>query len=79
MIQLQGVTKVYSNGAVGLNNVSITIEKGEFVFITGNSGSGKSTFLKMLYKEVDPDHGKIIINNRDITKLKKRQIPYLRR
>lgn len=39
MIQLQGVSKVYSNGAVGLNNVSLTIEKGEFVFITGNSGS----------------------------------------
>ena len=79
MIELHGVTKVYSNGAVGLNNVSLRIEKGEFVFITGNSGSGKSTFLKMLYKEVEPDHGKIIINNKDITKMKKRQIPYLRR
>lgn len=79
MIQLQGVTKIYSNGAIGLDNISLTIEKGEFVFITGNSGSGKSTFLKTLYKEVDPDRGKIIINNRDITKLKKRQVPYLRR
>lgn len=79
MIQLQGVSKVYSNGAVGLNNVSLTIEKGEFVFITGNSGSGKSTFLKLLFKEIDPDHGKIIINNKDISKLKRRQIPYLRR
>lgn len=79
MIELHGVTKVYSNGAVGLNNVSLRIEKGEFVFITGNSGSGKSTFLKMLYKEVEPDHGKIIINRKDITKMKKKQIPYLRR
>lgn len=79
MIQLQGVTKVYSNGAIGLNRVSLSIEKGEFVFITGNSGSGKSTFLKLLYKEIDPDHGKIVINNRDITKMKRRQIPYLRR
>ena len=79
MIQLQGVSKVYPNGAIGLNNVSLTIEKGEFVFITGNSGSGKSTFLKLLFKEIDPDHGKIIINNRDVTKLKRGQIPYLRR
>ena len=76
MIELHGVSKVYSNGAIGLNNVNLKIEKGEFVFITGNSGSGKSTFLKMLYKAVEPDHGKIIINNKDITKMKKRQIPY---
>lgn len=79
MIQLQGVSKVYSNGAMGLNNVSLNIEKGEFVFITGNSGSGKSTFLKLLYKEIDPDRGKIVINHKDITKMKRRQIPYLRR
>lgn len=79
MIQLQGVSKVYSNGAVGLNNVSLNIERGEFVFITGNSGSGKSTLLKMLYKEVDPDHGKITINKRNVTKMKRKQIPYLRR
>lgn len=79
MIHLQNVSKVYSNGAVGLNDVSLTIEKGEFVFITGNSGSGKSTFLKLLLKEIEPDHGKIIINNKEITKLKRKQIPYLRR
>ena len=76
MIELHGVTKVYSNGAVGLNNVSLRIEKGEFVFITGNSGSGKSTFLKMLYKEVEPDHGKIIINNKDII-LKMKKVRFL--
>lgn len=79
MIHLQNVSKVYSNGAVGLNNVSLSIEKGEFVFITGNSGSGKSTFLKLLLKEIEPDHGKIIINNKEITKLKRKQVPYLRR
>lgn len=79
MIHLQNVSKVYSNGAVGLRDVSLTIEKGEFVFITGNSGSGKSTFLKLLLKEIEPDHGKIIINNKEITKLKRKQVPYLRR
>ena len=79
MIELQNVSKVYSNGAIGLNNVSFHIQKGEFVFITGNSGSGKSTFLKLLFKEIDPNRGKIIINKRDITKLSRKQIPYLRR
>ena len=79
MIELQNVSKVYSNGAIGLNNVSLHIQKGEFVFITGNSGSGKSTFLKLLFKEIDPNRGKIIINKRDITKLSRKQIPYLRR
>lgn len=79
MIHLQNVSKVYSNGAVGLKDVSLSIEKGEFVFITGNSGSGKSTFLKLLLKEIEPDQGKIIINNKEITKLKRKQVPYLRR
>ncbi|MDF2876961.1 MAG: cell division ATP-binding protein FtsE [Clostridia bacterium] len=79
MIYLQHVSKTYSNGAIGLNSTNLSIEKGEFVFITGNSGSGKSTLLRLLLKEIEPSHGKIIINNRDITKLKRKQIPYLRR
>ncbi len=79
MIELRDVSKVYSNGAVGLDNVSLTLEKGEFVFLTGNSGSGKSSLLKLLFKEIEPDKGKIIVNKEDITKLKRRQIPYLRR
>lgn len=79
MIELRDVSKVYSNGAVGLDNVSLKIEKGEFVFLTGNSGSGKSSLLKLLFKEIEPDRGKIIVNQKDITKLKRRHIPYLRR
>ncbi|MFQ9696389.1 MAG: cell division ATP-binding protein FtsE [Zhenhengia sp.] len=55
------------------------MEKGEFVFITGNSGSGKSTLLKLMLKEIEPTHGKISINNKEITKLRRRQVPYLRR
>jgi len=79
MIYLQNVSKVYSNGAVGLSNISIGIEKGEFVFITGNSGSGKSTLLKLILKEIEPTQGKILVNNKDVTKLNRKQIPYLRR
>lgn len=79
MIYLNNVSKTYPNGTVGIKPTSLSIEKGEFVFITGNSGSGKSTLLKLMLKEIEPTHGKISINNREITKLKRKQIPYLRR
>jgi cell division transport system ATP-binding protein len=80
LITLENVTKVYEdNGAVALQNVSLNIDKGEFVFIVGSSGSGKSTFIKMLLKEVDPSSGSLIIDDMDITTLKRKEIPYLRR
>jgi cell division transport system ATP-binding protein len=80
MITLENVTKVYEdNGAVALQNVSLNIDKGEFVFVVGSSGSGKSTFIKMLLKEVDPTSGSLIIDDMDITTLKRKEIPYLRR
>ncbi|MGL4363570.1 MAG: cell division ATP-binding protein FtsE [Cellulosilyticaceae bacterium] len=79
MIYLNNVSKVYSNGTVGLKPTTLSIEKGEFVFITGNSGSGKSTLLKLMLKEVEPTQGKIIVNNKEITKLKRRQVPFFRR
>ena len=66
MIELHGVTKVYSNGAVGLNNVSLRIEKGEFVFITGNSGSGKSTLVQHLNGLIKASEGHIYYNGEDI-------------
>lgn len=76
---MENVTKVYENGAVGMRDTTLHINKGEFVFVVGSSGSGKSTFMRLLLKEVEPTSGKIIINGTDITKLKRRQIPYLRR
>ena len=79
MISLQNVTKIYENGSQALKNVSIDIEKGEFVFVVGSSGSGKSTLLKLLLKEVDPTSGRILINDEDIADITRKEIPYLRR
>ncbi|OOB79187.1 MAG: cell division ATP-binding protein FtsE [Epulopiscium sp. Nele67-Bin002] len=79
MIELTGVSKIYSNGAVGLHPTSLYISKGEFVFVTGNSGSGKSTLLKLILKEIPPCTGRISINSRDITTLVERKVPYHRR
>lgn len=79
MIKMENVTKVYENGAVGLRDFNLNINRGDFVFVVGSSGSGKSTFIRLLLKEVEPTDGKIIINGTDITTLKRRQIPYLRR
>ena len=79
MIKMENVTKVYENGAVGLRDFNLNINRGDFVFVVGSSGSGKYTFIRLLLKEVEPTDGKIIINGTDITTLKRRQIPYLRR
>jgi len=80
LITLEHVTKVYEdNGAIALKDVSLNIDKGEFVFVVGSSGSGKSTFIKMLLKEVDPTSGSLIIDGMDITTLKRKEVPYLRR
>ncbi|MBQ7463506.1 MAG: cell division ATP-binding protein FtsE [Lachnospiraceae bacterium] len=79
MIILEDVSKTYSTGAPALNNVSIHIEPGEFVFVVGDSGSGKSTMIKLLLRELTPSSGRIIVNNTDVGKLKHRQIPKYRR
>jgi cell division transport system ATP-binding protein len=79
LIQLIDVSKKFANGHVALNNVSLTIDNGEFVFLVGSSGAGKSTIIKLLMKELEPDSGRIIIDEKDITKLKRSQIPHLRR
>lgn len=79
MIQFNNVSKVYNNNIFALSNVNVNIEKGEFVFLVGPSGAGKSTFIKILLKEVDVTSGSIIVNNTDITNLKRKSIPYYRR
>ncbi|MGB9678384.1 MAG: cell division ATP-binding protein FtsE [Thermoanaerobacteraceae bacterium] len=79
MIKFINVSKTYKNDVIAISNVSFEIESGEFVFIVGPSGAGKSTIIKLLLKEENPTTGNIIINKKDITKLKKKEIPYLRR
>ena len=79
MIQFNHVNKVYDNGSLALDDVTIQIEKGEFVLICGPSGAGKSTFIKLLSHEVVPDSGTVIVNDMEVSHLKKRKIPYLRR
>jgi cell division transport system ATP-binding protein len=79
MIKFVDVTKVYDNNKLALKNVNLTINKGDFAFLVGSSGAGKSTIIKMLFKEIEPTHGKLILNNTDVTNLNKNQIPFYRR
>ena len=80
MIEFKNVSKVYaSNGAHALDDVSLKIDKGEFVFIVGSSGAGKSTFLKLIMREEQPTSGSIIVNDMKLERLKRRKVPYLRR
>ncbi len=79
MIEFTGVTKVYGNGTVALDNVDLYIGKGEFVFVLGHSGAGKSTLLKLMLREERPTKGRIFVGDYDLVKMKNREIPYLRR
>jgi cell division transport system ATP-binding protein len=79
MIELQNVTKTYRAGTVALRDVSLQIDKGEFVFVVGASGSGKTTLLRLLLREELPEQGRILEAGRDIVNLPKWRVPYLRR
>ena len=79
LIHMRNVSKIYDNGAVALDRASVDIESGEFVFIVGASGAGKSTFIKMLFREELPSSGQLVVNGHDIRKMTRREVPYLRR
>lgn len=79
MIKLEHVSKSYSAGIPALNDVNLEIEDGEFVFIVGDSGSGKSTMIKLLLKELEPSAGTITINGKNLGRIRRRQIPKFRR
>ena len=80
MIHLKNVTKIYQqNGVVALDNINLDIAPGEFVFIVGTSGSGKSTLMKLLMHEETPTMGEIFVDGRDVIRMQRKEIPYLRR
>jgi len=79
MIRTENVTKLYKNSVAALEDVSIEVEKGEFVFVVGPSGSGKSTFIRLLLKEEEPTRGTIFVAGKNINQLSSWKVPYLRR
>ena len=79
MIRMNDVTVVYDNGIRAVNKANLRVDEGEFVFLVGASGSGKTTIIKLLTAEVRPTEGRVLVNNYNIGEIKKRRIPYLRR
>lgn len=79
MIVMNHINKEYKGGTYALHDITLSIADGEFVFITGESGAGKSTFIKLLTKEISPTSGTISVDGRDVTRMKKRKVPLFRR
>jgi cell division transport system ATP-binding protein len=79
MVIFDEVTKAYGPNAVGVDDMSLSIESGEFVFLVGASGSGKSTFIRLLIKEVDATKGTVWVGGRNVTGMRRGKVPYLRR
>lgn len=79
MVEFRNVSVTYSTGVDALNNVSLKINDGDFAFVVGPSGAGKSTMIKLILREIKPSQGVVSVNGFDLRKLKKRDVPYLRR
>jgi len=79
MIQLHNVFMNYQSDAAALNGINLRIPRGEFAFLTGVSGAGKSTLLKLLYADIVPTRGQVVIDGQNVNRLSRRQVPYLRR
>jgi cell division transport system ATP-binding protein len=79
VVQLRDVTVVYPGGNIGLDGVSLDIDRGEFTFLVGPTGCGKSTFIRLLLKEVGPSRGEVRIAGRDVGRLPRKKVPRLRR
>ena len=79
VIVFEGVTKAYGETIFGLRDLSLSIGRGEWVFLVGASGSGKSTFIKLLLKELEPTKGTVLVGGRNLTKLRRSKVPQLRR
>ncbi|MFQ7317341.1 MAG: cell division ATP-binding protein FtsE [Massilimicrobiota timonensis] len=79
MIKLENVTKVYKTGVRAVNNMNVDIGEGEFVYVIGPTGAGKSTFIKLLYREEKASSGKVIVAGQEVSKIKDRKVPYFRR
>lgn len=79
MIYMSEVSKVYGNGSVALADVTIDIQKGDFVFVVGPSGAGKSTFIKLIFREELPTSGRLVVNGRNVIEMAPKEVPYLRR
>lgn len=79
MIKLTNVTKIYKTGVRALNDVNLTIEPGEFVYVIGTTGAGKSTFIKLLYREEKATSGKVEVVGQDVSKIRDSKVPYFRR